>query len=219
MELPLKDWLSKLSEGAVLNDETFTVHSQRAERLGGIPSLTLTDVPLLLLADAVAGKADYFSIYGRHNCVFWWDRSMGPHLDLALTILDMHRIDYSLQQRDTDLTGEVQNTLVLPDLYRELLTPLFKRTKHAPLSLMIGDRIVRSHPTENGVWARRSEHARLILVDRGIDFEMPFAFPGWQIVARVSSLSGAPWPKQLVWNRELQNIICSLAQGFPAERM
>ena len=105
-----------------------------------------------------------------------------------------------------------RQSLILPDLFRELLGSLFARSSHAPLSLVVGDRVLRTFCSGNGVRAIRSRDARLTLVDRGVDFDMPFAFPGLQVVAGVAPLSGASWPRSLLWNEKLNQEVTRIAE-------
>lgn len=199
--LSIDQWLKEQSKGAVEFGKTFTVHAARAQRLGGYPPLQLCDVPLLLLAAAVEGGARWFRIHGRHNCLFSWDAPAGPTLEKALSILRVERVDFQCRDR---------STLEVPKAFQDLLEPFFQRTTHAPLTVVLYDRLLWSNPAGNGVWSRAAEMPRLTLVDRGIDFPMPFAFPGLQMVARVRPLNGAPWPVSLAWDTVLHDCVRDL---------
>ena len=199
--ISIDDWLSKQSLGVVEEGNPFTVHTTRAERLGGYPPLQLCDVPLLLLAAAVEGGARWFRIHGRHNCRFSWDLPAGPTLETALSILADQKVDFRCEDRQQ---------CEVPEAFRDLLLPFFRRTTHAPLSVILDDRVLWSKPAGKMVWSRPSSCPALTLVDRGVSFEMPFAIPGLQMVARVRPLSGAPWPIRLAWDKVLQDSVKDL---------
>ena len=201
--LSIDDWLSERSRGAIEVGRCFTVHSARAERLGGYPPLQLCDVPLLLLAAAVEGGARWFRIHGRQNCLFSWDAPAGPTLGKALSVLSSENVDYRCDGK---------HHCEVPEAFRDLLSPFFQRTTHAPLSVVLDDRLLRSNPAGGIVWSKPSTHPAMTLVDRGVSFEMPFALPGLQVVARVRPLNGAPWPIQLAWDNVLQDCVRNLIE-------
>ena len=201
----MEQWLQQFSQNAETRDRSFTVHPRRAEHYTGALPLRLCDVALLLLAAAVEGGSSYFRIHGQRDCLFSWKGAAGPSLQAALSVLATEGVDYVLED---------SQTLILPDLFREFLEPFFVRTKHAPLSVIVGDRKVWGGLPERGVWARGSRTPGLVLVDRGVDFSMPFAFPGLQVVASVEPLAGAPWPRRLVWNHILEQQVRQTARHF-----
>ncbi len=202
----ISQWLEDQRKGLSSSEGTFSVHLPKAERLGGYPRLGLSDVPLLLMAAAVEGGAGYFRLHGTRNCRFSWDGQAGPTLDLALSVLRHQRIDHEVVQRQG---------LELPEAFRDFLDPLFRRCRHAPLSMIVGNRVMWSNAPGQGVWVASSTLPRLSLVDRGVDFELPFAFPNLRVVARVGSpLLGRPWPLSLVWNEELRSLVEDLGESL-----
>lgn len=192
-------WLEEQKLGLTSFPSGFSVHSRNAHRHAGIPTLQLADVPLLLLAGAVEAGSSWFSLEGERNCRFSWERPAGPALDMATKILSRERIDFRALGR---------TTVDLPEVFWDLLRPFYQRCRHAPLTMIRGGRVLWAHDSGNGIWALRSPHPELILVDRGIDFALPCCFPGFRVVARIQeSLQGSPWPLRLVWDQKLAELV------------
>lgn len=198
----ISQWLEDQSRGLSSSGGAFSVHLRKAERLGGYKTLSLSDVPLLLMAAAVEGESTYFRLHGARNCLFSWDGQAGPSFDTALSVLRRERIDHEALDRQG---------IELPEAFRDFLGPLFRRCRHAPLSMIVGNRVQWTNTSTAVAWLRSSNSPRFVLVDRGIDFELPFVLPNLEIVAQVSSpLSGGPWPVCLVWNKELGSLVHDL---------
>jgi hypothetical protein len=196
----LAQWLETQKDGLPVSSGSFSLDGWNARRLGGYPSLGLSDAPLLLMAGAVEGGSSFLRLYGRRNCFIEWDGQPGQSYHAALALLARERVDF----RSTGQSG-----LELPELFWDFLGPFYKRCLHAPLNLLCGDRVVGHQTTE--IRATRSSQPQLILVDRGVDFELPVAFSGLRIVCPVpKALTGAPWPKRLVWNEELRKHLSSI---------
>ena len=158
------------------------------------------------MAAAVEGGASYFRVHGAKSCWLSWDGQAGPSLDTAVSVLRREGIDHVALEREG---------LELPEAFRDFLGPLYRRCRHAPLSMIAGNRVIWANAPGQGVWLEESRIPRLVLVDRGVDFELPFAFPKLRVVARVSSpLPGQPWPLRLVWNEELRSVVEDLGESL-----
>jgi hypothetical protein len=206
-------WLEDQKDGLSISGGSFSVDSWNARRLGGYPSLGLSDVPLLLMAGAVEGQSSYVRLHGARNCLIEWDGQAGPAYDLALSVLHTQGVDFRAVDR---------RAVELPEVYWDLLEPFYLRCRHAPLSVVRGDRLLWSHQPGNGVWAVTTNRPRLLVCDRGVDFELPFALPGLKVVSRVASpLLGNPWPIRLVWNDELVQTLLEVTRwvGFSSRHL
>jgi hypothetical protein len=202
----VQEWLeTNCSQGFLHSRGRFTIDQEAAQALGNLAKLRLSDVPLLLLAGAVEGGSRYFRIHGRQNLRFSWEGMAGPCGEVALSLLRAARIDLCWEQHGCEL----------PSGFRDYLEPLAQRSRHAPLSLIWGDRVLTQRASGGSRMVVRSARGgQLTLVDRGLDFTFPAAFPGLDIVAWVEPLPGAPWPRQLLWSPRLESQIVRIAQAL-----
>lgn len=201
----LQEWLQESrGEGRLDSRGRFTMEQGAAGRLAQIARLTLSDVPLLLLAAAVESGSRYFRVHGERNLRFSWEEPAGPSGEVAHLLLRQTGVDVGWDQRG----------LELPSGFRDYLGPLWDRGQHAPLTLVWGNQALGQGATSGGrMLVRRASVGRLTLVDRGIDFGFPAAFPGLDIVAWVDPLPGWPWPRRLVWSPKLKTQLARIARG------
>ena len=192
----LKRWLTEQAAAGTHSAGSFSIDAQAAERCG-IPALRLHDVPLLLLAAAVEGGCREFRISDFENLQFRWDGPLGASWEIARSLLEHHKVD----------AVRTEHSLELPPFFAERLEPLSRRCRHAPLNLRWNGNLIASGHPEAQLLITPSPRARLILVDRGIDFLFPGAFQGLDIIAWVPPLPGAPWPRRLTWGKELYSVI------------
>lgn len=192
----LDQWLEAELLGQLAYPGTFTVDALGADR-HGFSQLDSTDVPLLVLAGAVEANSRYFRVHGGRDVVLSWEGSLGPSGLLAYSLLENFQVDISVESE----------RLVLPPLFWDLLTPLRRRWHNAPLQRIWGNKELQSGTPRNTMSVSPSRESRLVLVDRGIDFELPTAFPGLEVTAWVGPLPGAPWPTQLAWSPALRTAL------------
>lgn len=197
----LEQWLQNQASGLSASTGTFSLNSGKAQRLGGYPSLQLSDVALLLLAGAVEGRSSYFRVRGGKNCLFEWDGSTGRSGEAATELLLRENVDHE--------TGA--GFVELPEFFWDLLESFYRRCRHAPLNVVVGARLLAPPTTRPKMTPSRQPE--LILVDRGVAFECPFAFPDRKLVYPLAEpLVGAPWPKRLVFNDGLLKLVAEIAR-------
>ena len=123
----LEQWLQNQASGLSASTGTFSLNSGKAQRLGGYPSLQLSDVALLLLAGAVEGRSSYFRVRGGKNCLFEWDGSTGRSGEAATELLLRENVDHE--------TGA--GFVELPEFFWDLLESFYRRCRHAPLNVCL----------------------------------------------------------------------------------
>lgn len=192
----LEQWLAQQRVGTPESEGRFSVALQAGER-SGLPALRLYDVPLLTLAAAVEGGCERFRVRSGFAPRLEWDGRLGPSWEVAASLLRAHRVDAALGSGRLDL----------PPFFSERMEPLARRCRHAPLRLWWNGELLCSRRSVPAVQLTRSRRSRLVIVDRGLDFLFPAAFPGLDIVAWVPPLPGAPWPRRLAWGRDLEATI------------
>lgn len=192
-------WLEQQNRGLFCETGTFSMHSENARRLAGLPPLELSDVPLLLMAAACEGHSSYFRLSGRNSCCLSWNGEAGESYEMALDVLRTEGVDFDSPSRFS---------VELPQIFWDFLGPFQDRCRHSPLSVIQGERVLWSNQPGFGIWSCPSDPPRLVLVDRGVDFELPFALPGRKIVVRTASaLLGNPWPVRLVFNQRVRDLL------------
>ena len=204
----LKRWLAEQSAGGTHSAGSFSIDAQAGERCG-VPALRLHDVPLMLLAAAVEGGCREFRISDVDNLRFRWDGPLGPSWEIAQSLLEHHNID----------ANRTEHSLELPPFFAERLEPLGRRCRHAPLNLSWNGSLIATYQSGPQLRITATPRARLILVDRGIDFLFPGAFKGLDIVAWVPPLPGAPWPRRLTWGEELYAVIRRIVETIEEQGM
>jgi hypothetical protein len=201
----VQDWIEQTqAEGILHSRGRFTVDPNGAADLGGLARLRLSDVPLLLLAGAVEGGSRYFRVHGERNLRLSWEGPAGSCGEMAHSLLVAAQVDF----RWNDAGFE------LPCGFSDYLGPLWQRGRHAPLKLVLGRRLISGDTAGPKMRISPRREGRLILVDRGIDFTFPAAFPGLDIVAWVEPLPGCPWPRQLIWSEQLRSQIVRIARAL-----
>lgn len=208
----VQEWLEKnRSQGLLHSRGRFTIDRDAAQQWGNVDKLALSDVPLLLLAGAVEGGSRFFRVHGRQNLRLSWEGPAGPSAQVAHSLLCAARIDSLWDQQGFEL----------PPGFRDYLDPLAQRGRHAPLTLIWGDRVVAEGAPEGSrmlVRQARGRDGRLTLVDRGLDFAFPAAFASLDIVAWVDPLPGSPWPRKLLWSKQLETQIVRIARALQQRR-
>lgn len=201
----VQEWLDTTqSDGLLHSRGRFTVDPICAGQ-AGLSALRLCDVPLLVLAGAVEGGSRYFRVHGSNNVRMSWEGEAGPSGGLAHSLLVAAQVDFSWDQHGFDL----------PPAFTDYLDPLFERGRHAPLKFVWGNRILSEGSAGPRILVTPAlGSGRLTLVDRGIDFVFPAAFPDFEIVAWVGKLSGAPWPRQLLWTSALKHELHRIANAL-----
>ncbi len=178
----------------------FTVEREAAQRHGFL-GLGFSDIPLLLLAGAVEGDCTWFRVHGQRDLMFSWDKPLGPCGERAQSLLTHSGVDARRETLNLELPGE----------FWDYLNPFQKRTGHAPLSLIWGDRVTVAGRPGYRATIQPSSRPSVTLVDRGIDFPLGAGFDGLDIVAQVKPMPGAPWPRRLVWGPEIEAVLREIA--------
>jgi len=182
----------------------FTVDLVAQRRHTDGEQFRLSDVPLLILAAAVEGRATGFQLRVSRNVEFYWDGKTGPSLAVAEALLRAHEIDF---RRDS-------HAFALPHWGKEFLGEFFLRSLHAPVDIYLPNGRMRKKTNPGTLTVVHSRQPSLILVDRGLSFECPFAVPGVSIVAVLSkSLKGSPWPRNLIFDEELRRVLKSVVEA------
>ena len=192
----VQEWLDAVQGDGLLHSRgRFTIDPESAQEMAGLVELQLCDVPLLLLAGAVEGGSRYFRVHGADNVRISWEGSAGPSGGVAHSLLVAAGVDFHCDQAGFEL----------PPAFADFLDPLLERGRHAPLKLVWGNRLLQDGESGSRIMVTsRPGSGRLTLVDRGVDFLFPAAFPDLDIVAWVSRLPGAPWPRHLLWSLALR---------------
>lgn len=193
----LEDWLCSQSVGSKESQGRFSLDPDGARR-AGVCTLHLHDVPLLVLAAAVEGGCQAFAVNDHASPRLEWRGSaLGPSAELAAGLLAAHGVDAAWSDRRLDL----------PPFFFDRLGPLARRCRHAPLALYWNGLQIAAPCAVPAVKITPSSQARLLLVDRGIDFHFPAALPGLDVIAWVPPQLGSPWPRQLTWGPTLATTI------------
>ncbi len=193
-------WLEKLASdtGQKESQGQFALDPEGCQRAGMLVH-GLAEVPLLVFAAAVEGGSRRFALAGESSLTLSWDGQCGPTLSTALTTLQRHRVDFEARP----------HSLSLPAVFRDFLTPLWHRCQFAPISVRWdGQEVARPQARDIRYQLSPSKHPRLVVVDRGLAFQLPVALPGWDIVIwSAEPLPGNPWPMQLRWSGALQSLL------------
>ena len=202
----VQEWLDGVQDDGLLHSRgRFTIDPQGAQEMAGLARLQLCDVPLLLLAGAVEGGSRYFRLHGADNVRLSWEGAAGPSGGIAHSLLVAAGVDF----------GCDQNGFELPPFFADLLGPLLERGRHAPLKLVWGNRLVHEGtPGPRMIVTPMPGPGRLTLVDRGVDFLFPAAFPNLDVVAWVFRLPGAPWPRHWLWSSALREELVRVARAL-----
>lgn len=193
-------WLEQLATatGHRESQGQFEVDSVGCHR-AGVTLPGLAEVPLLVLAAAVEGGSRHFALGGESDLYLAWDGKTGPSFSAATNILTHHDVDFRAET----------HSIALPGVFRDFLTPLWHRCQFAPLSVLWdGREVARPDAAGFRYQLSPSSHARLIVVDRGLAFQLPVAFPGWDLVVwSPEPLPGNPWPMELRWSLALRSLL------------
>lgn len=200
----VEQWIQESQrEGHLHSQGRFTLDPGGAEQ-AGLQQLRLCDVPLLMLAGAVEGGSRFFRLSAERDISLTWQGQLGPSGDLAISLLRQAGVDAAVRP----------HTLLLPPFFEDLMDPLRARGGHAPLQFVWGHRVVSRPSGGSKMVLKASRRPRLILVDRGVDFELNGGFAGLDVVAWVEPIPGAPWPRKLLAGPALETQLVRIARGL-----